>query len=128
MLQSKPGGMKSYVAFDNFDRSVCAAVIYENIFPVVVGLLKHAFDAGFQIVLGIIKRSQNADERGSAIHTVRSSPEVIFGERFFADFACQSNCGPGSCDQLNKGQFDRRMRGEAADGSPKGVRYQIRDR
>jgi hypothetical protein len=87
VFQPKFVGIKSYVVFCDFDRSVRAAVIYENIFPVVVSLPEYTFDTLGQVVLGIVERSHNADERGFGIHAgAVLHYEVILTGGFSADF------------------------------------------
>src|SRR5580704_4002184 len=121
--------MKFYVVFYDFDRPIRAAIVYKNIFPVFIGLLKNAFDTFRQIVLTIIKRSQNADEWGAGIHTgmflttTLSSLQILHR---FCEFASDQFCR-SSCDQLYEAQLYGRMRRDTADGGPKGLRYQIRD-
>jgi CRISPR/Cas system-associated endonuclease Cas3-HD len=52
-----------HVVFSDFARAVIAAVVDENIFPVPISLMQHAFDALREKIVSVIERGDDADER-----------------------------------------------------------------
>jgi hypothetical protein len=59
------------VALGNFERGVFAAVVNDDVFPVWVGLMQHAFNAFSQILGSVVNGGDNAYEwRRINAHTV----------------------------------------------------------
>ena len=59
------------VVLGDFARSIGALIIYKYVFPVRIRLAQDAFDAFGKVVLGIVERRDDADQR-SGFHVISS--------------------------------------------------------
>jgi hypothetical protein len=70
MLNAELIGMELHIMLGNLNRSIRAAVIDENVFPVSIALTEHALYAFCEIVLGVVKGCNYTDERRFGVHEI----------------------------------------------------------